>query len=188
VKDSPVDEYKVLVNNHDLFVSNKGNSCCEFKEWLKLYSYATTEYPLVDTLDLDTIVLKPMDELFDHMIRSSSYKQAPFVHAMWKDTEAKYNQRVDFAFTRDTYVSSNPIYHKQHIVPINGGFLVVRRDFSVFDKMVRIITEGGDFVHRTGWGGKVLPRYDSFGRYYGEGTVQGFYHTTIIILMIPTVH
>jgi alpha-N-acetylglucosamine transferase len=101
VKDSPVDEYKVLVNNHDLFVSNKGNGCCEFKEWLKLYSYTTTEYPLVVTLDLDTIVLKPMDELVDHMIRSSSYKQEPFVHAMWKATEAKQNQRVDFAFTRD---------------------------------------------------------------------------------------
>jgi hypothetical protein len=58
---------------------------------------------------------------------------------------------------------------------VNGGFFVVRPDISVFDRMVRIITEGGDFVHRTEWGGKVLPREDSFGLYYGEGTVKGFF-------------
>ena len=184
VKGSPVNENEVFFNNHDLYVSTKAFSCCGFNEWMKLYPYTMTEYPLVVVLDLDTIVLKPMDELFDHMILSSSntnnnnnnnnmHEKEPFIHAMWKDTEAKYTNRVDFAFTRD-YSMSNPMHTKRDKVGVQGGLFVVRPDPSVFDRMVRIITEGGDFVQHVGWGGKVLPKGEAFGHYYGEGTVQGF--------------
>ena len=35
---------------------------------MKLYSYLLFDYPVVVHLDLDTLVLRPMDDLFDFMV------------------------------------------------------------------------------------------------------------------------
>ena len=42
--------------------------CCGEKEYLKLYSYLQFDYPIVVQLDLDALILKPMDHLFDVML------------------------------------------------------------------------------------------------------------------------
>ena len=47
------------------------NGCCGEKEFIKLWSYTLVEHPFVVHLDLDTIVLKPMDELFDYALHGT---------------------------------------------------------------------------------------------------------------------
>ena len=41
------------------------NGCCGELEFIKLWAYTFVEHPFVVHMDLDTMVLKPMDELFD---------------------------------------------------------------------------------------------------------------------------
>ena len=70
------------------------------KEYLKLYSYLLLDYPVVVHLDLDTLVLKPMDDVFDIMT-DPFYSRTKFKHhSMWKEEEGR-NGLVDFVFTRD---------------------------------------------------------------------------------------
>jgi alpha-N-acetylglucosamine transferase len=46
--------------------------CCGEKEFLKLYSYTLTDYPIVVHLDLDSLVLQPFDDLFDSMLNGDN--------------------------------------------------------------------------------------------------------------------
>lgn len=74
--------------------------CCGEKEYLKLYSYLLFDYPVVVHLDLDTIVLKPMDDAFDLMI-DPNYNRSYFNSStMWTNMDT-YDGKVDFLFTRD---------------------------------------------------------------------------------------
>lgn len=85
------------IRNPDLILA-QGNSCCGEKEYLKLYSYLQLDYPVVVHLDLDTIVLKPMDDVFDLMLKPSFNRSK--LDVMWLKPE-EFPERVDFLFTRD---------------------------------------------------------------------------------------
>ena len=61
------------IKNPEL-IEAQGNGCCDEKEYLKLYSYLLSDYPVVVHLDLDTIVLRPMDDLFDIMTTKTTAK------------------------------------------------------------------------------------------------------------------
>lgn len=87
---------------------NKNNT--KIQEYLKLYSYLLLDYPVVVHLDLDTLVLKPMDDVFDIMIdplydrRSSNNNKFTKHHLMWKEEVDRINNGsglIDFVFTRD---------------------------------------------------------------------------------------
>lgn len=87
---------------------NKNNT--KIQEYLKLYSYLLLDYPVVVHLDLDTLVLKPMDDVFDIMIdplydrRSSNNNKFTNHHLMWKEEVDRINNGsglIDFVFTRD---------------------------------------------------------------------------------------
>lgn len=45
-----------------------GASCCGAKEYIKLYAYTLVQHPVAVVLDLDSLVLQPLDELFDALI------------------------------------------------------------------------------------------------------------------------
>ncbi len=69
--------YQVLIRNTPFETSDISTkflreniekaSCCGSKEFLKLYAYTLSE-PIAVILDLDSLVLRPMDELFDVML------------------------------------------------------------------------------------------------------------------------
>ena len=101
--------YKVLVRetpvnisrsqNKDL-IKAQGSGCCGDKEYLKLYSYVLDDYPVVVHLDMDYLVLKPMEDVFDIMT-DPSYHRPKFQHSsMWTDMQT-YDGSIDFLFTRD---------------------------------------------------------------------------------------
>lgn len=95
VKETPFNES--AISNPEL-AEAQGNSCCGAKEYLKLYSYLQHDYPVVVHLDLDTIVLKPMDTIFNLMLDDSFDRS--LVESMWLAPEQMPSQ-VDFIFTRD---------------------------------------------------------------------------------------
>ena len=149
------------------------NGCCGEKEFIKLWAYGLLQYPIIVHLDLDTVVLKPMDPLFDAMLSSSSSSSINVdtsesqqndnnIARMW--SEKPLPSDIQAYFTRD-YNMANPSNRKKKI-GIQGGFLVVKPNSSRLDELKEII-KTGDFRPGTGWGGL------GFGPFYGAMTFQG---------------
>jgi hypothetical protein len=163
VTDIPNDELKLA----------QENGCCGEKEYLKLYSYLLFDYPVVVHLDLDCIVLRPMDDVFS-VLSDPTYDASTFTteSTMWgKDAPHRIpkNKDINFLFTRD-YNMIEPGRKMVHQVGVQGGFLIVRPNQRDFDRMIEIILGGGDgFTIGDGWGGSTL----AYGGYYGAGTIQG---------------
>jgi hypothetical protein len=95
IRDTPFNETEI--SNIDL-IDAQGATCCGFKEFLKLYSYLETSYPVVVHLDMDCIVLKPFDDVFDLMLDPSF--DSTKIDAMWHGP-GDFPEQVDFLFTRD---------------------------------------------------------------------------------------
>jgi hypothetical protein len=76
------------------------NGCCGEKELVKLEAYTLTDHPAVVHLDLDVVVLKPMDALFDMMLADSKEDMdTSNVPLMWPDLPIP--EKVNAFFTRD---------------------------------------------------------------------------------------
>jgi hypothetical protein len=95
VRDTPFNES--AIQSADLIRAQE-NSCCGAKEYLKLYSYIQHEYPIVVHLDLDTLVIKPMDDIFSLMLDKTFDRSR--IDSMWLKPE-EFPEQVDFLFTRD---------------------------------------------------------------------------------------
>ena len=152
------------------------SGCCGETEYLKLYSYVQFNYPIVIHLDLDSLILKPMDDLFDVMLaeksNDSNVKEGNLDGgedietirkriAVMHDDPLPQSGSIDAYFTRD-YNMVNP--GKKH-VGVQGGFLIVRPNQAAFDEYIRIVLSG-NFRSGGGWGGK-------YGGYFGAQQIQG---------------
>lgn len=138
------------------------NGCCGEKEYIKLHAYTILEHSVVVHLDLDTIVLKPLDQLFDAMLNEdNSVKEKPssLLPIMF---DKPLPPRVDAFFTRDY----NMVKASKKHVGVQGGFLVLRPSMETYHNYEEIIREG-NFVEGKGWGGL------GFGPFYGSLTFQG---------------
>ena len=133
-------------------------SCCGEKELIKLEAYTLTDHPIVVHLDLDTLVLQPLDDLYDVMLGKST-SDASKIAVMWPDQTIP--EQVNAVFTRDYNMVGPGTEYK----PVQGGFLVLRPSMDTYKAFVDIVREG-DFRSNHGWGGKVGP-------FYGSMTFQG---------------
>lgn len=158
--------YKLLKRDTPVAVSDiqgeflrskiESNGCCGEKELIKLEAYTLIDYPVVVHLDLDVLIVRPLDEIFDLMLNrpvdiSSS--------VMWKDREIP--KTVNAAYT----VDYNMVHPETKYKPVQGGFLVLRPSMETYRKYQNIV-KMGDFRQGSGWGGKVGP-------FYGSMTFQG---------------
>jgi hypothetical protein len=112
-------------------------------------------------LDLDVLVLQPIDSLFDAIIKgkSADYDPSQFIKVQWPDKP--FPDKVDAFLTRD--YNMHPPGGKYPLV--QGGFLVIRPDMKIYQEFVEIVKKG-DYRQNGGWGGLV-------GRGYGGMTIQG---------------
>jgi len=141
--------------------------CCGEKEYLKLYSYQMTEYPVVVHFDMDCLLLRPLDDLFDAIIEGPHSASAKSLPVMFDDP---LPEKIDAFFTRDY----NMIKPGKKYPGFQGGFLVVRPSQEVFQEYREVILEG-DFIGGAGWNG-------TFGGYWGAQQIQGlcsFYYDGI---------
>ena len=139
------------------------NGCCGDKEFVKLYAYTLIQHPVVVHLDLDTLVLKPMDKLYNVIINgppkdgSNGGIDVAFDDPLISTTAASTNDnKIDAFFTRDYNMAHNGMKH----VGVQGGFLVLRPSIDAYNEFVSIIRKG-DFQESRGWGGL------GFGPFYG---------------------
>ena len=77
------------------------NGCCGEKELVKLEAYTLTQHPVIVHLDLDTLVLKPLDDLFDWMLAGDQARSFDYsgVTRQWPDKEIP--KKVNAFLTRD---------------------------------------------------------------------------------------
>ena len=143
------------------------NGCCGDKEFVKLHAYTLMEHPVVVHLDLDTLVLKPMDALYDVMmdgVMSSSTKKnnksnGGGIDVAFNDPMPQ-QQPINAFFTRDYNMAHPGMKH----AGVQGGFLVLRPSMEVYEEFREIIRKG-DFRQNGGWGGM------GFGPFYGVSFV-----------------
>jgi alpha-N-acetylglucosamine transferase len=99
--------------------------CCGSKEFLKLYVYSLTDYPLALHLDTDTLVVQPMDELFDSLLkagdedRSLPQDHVAFIqHHLPKSSSNSSlllpSTSTNFLFTRDYHQQSKASKNPKH--------------------------------------------------------------------------
>lgn len=143
------------------------SGCCGEKEYLKLYAYALSDYPIVVHLDLDSLLLKPLDDLFHAMLDDGGTASTDTTKArsrvqVMHDNPLPTENPIDAYFTRD-YNMINP-GHKH--VGVQGGFLIVKPNMDAFREYVAIVLEGR-FFQGSGWEGK------GYGGYFGAQQIQG---------------
>jgi hypothetical protein len=142
------------------------NGCCGEKELIKLQAWALTDYPIVVLLDLDTLVLQPMDRLFDFILDSSKLPRA-------NDLLRPNNtipETINVLYTTD-YAMVSP---GRKVKPTQGGFVVLRPSQEIFQEFSDIVRTG-DFRDNGGWLGKS-------GKFWGAMTFQGLMPTYFQIL------
>jgi len=150
------------------FMHNDG--CCGYTEMLKLHVYGMVEHELAVHLDFDSLLLRPMDDLFDAMLgkrgedENENGSKLPLA-TLPRTREVDRTRPIDAAFTRDYNSVNRP--GPDAPVGYQGGFLAVRPDARVLERY-REVLRTGDFLlgPRDGWGGKV-------GGFYGDVTFQG---------------
>lgn len=165
------------IRNPDYARMIKGSGCCGEKEFLKLYGYNMTEYPIVVQLDLDMLLLRPLDDLIDAMLspidmryQETALVPAPVtsighVHPQTQSngtntvstlspTTTRTRPPIHAFFVRDynanlKYKQKNKVRPPQKL-QIQGGFLVLRPDPSVLAEFIELI-KTGDFQPLRGW-------------------------------------
>lgn len=144
----------------------EGSGCCGERELIKLEIFNLTQYPLVVLTDLDVILLKPLDDAFDLMLTRKIPSSDD--HFMYSGIEIP--ERIDLLWTAD-YTIVSP---RHPFKPVQGGFVIVRPNETVYQDFVEIVREG-DFREDTGWGGMSE-------NFYGSLTFQGimpYYFTNL---------
>ncbi len=183
----PLDE----IQNDNLREKLPQNGCCGEKEFIKLWAYTLIRHPFVVHLDLDTIVLRPMDEIFDfglfgtpltkkvaqndiHMNISANggieSEEAKKDVIMWNKEEQNSItnwSKINAFFTRDYNMRKAGL----RPVGVQGGFLIIRPSQRIFEEFQSIIREG-NFHSTKGWGGL---GYQFYGAMTFQGIIPYFY-------------
>ena len=136
--------------------------CCQEKELLKLYAYTLSE-PIAVHLDVDFLILKPLDKLFDVIIggvQSSFLESGEIEFGGVNEQNVTIPSRVDAFFTRDYNLSN-----RGKKAGMQGGFFIIRPSTEVFAEYKSIILEG-DHRRGSGWAGQ------GHGGYYGAQQIQ----------------
>lgn len=138
LRDTPVQLSEIQSQAYVQRLTNPNAGCCAEKEFLKLYAYTMHDYPLAVHLDMDFILLQPMDEILD-VFFLPDHATKEIAHAMWP-AQRQWSDRIESMFTRD-YPMAHP-GREPVKVGMQGGFWIVRPNQTAFDEMVAIIKQG----------------------------------------------
>jgi hypothetical protein len=169
VRDSPVNLEEM--KSKELRKQAPKAWCCGHAEFIKLYAYTMEDHPIVVHMDVDFLITKPMDDLFDAMLLGDTPEG---LMARARIPREVYSTLVDVnywpgdieaAFTRDwgqVMPGRLPGYQ--------AGFIALKPSRQVFDQILDVIrtadyVEG--FDRTNGWGGK------GYGGFVGAAAMQG---------------
>jgi hypothetical protein len=110
------------------------NGCCGERELIKLEAFTLTQHSIVVMVDLDVLVLKPLDGLFDFIL--DSRKRPRDDDLLFP--EKPIPERIDLLYTTDYAMVSPGRKYK----PTQGGFVILRPNMTIYKDFVDIVTEG----------------------------------------------
>ncbi|KAL7580079.1 hypothetical protein ACA910_005064 [Epithemia clementina (nom. ined.)] len=163
ILETPVNASLIKKEVYRKRVQEENAGCCKEKEFLKLYSLTLEHHAIVVHLDLDTLLLKPLDPLFDAMMLPDNETKQLGSYAMWSGDNV-VSRRIESFFTRD-YPMGQPHWPTKHF-GVQGGFWIVRPNRKLYDELRYLILEGN---FSSGW-------YDGTTKYpgfYGAAMIQG---------------
>lgn len=146
----------------------ESENCCGSAEFIKLYAYTLTAYPLTVHWDMDVAIFQPLDDLYDSMLFPKDSQQGQIAR---RNLEVQHPHRplpdrIDAFFTRDI-TSAQPWEERQGV---QGGFLVSRPSLQDFNDYMKFIREGnyvGGRGNGKGWYGL------GYGGFQGAMAYQG---------------
>ncbi|GKY99674.1 hypothetical protein MPSEU_000921400 [Mayamaea pseudoterrestris] len=159
--------------------------CCGHNEFVKLHAYNITDHPLVVHLDVDFLMTKPMDDLFDLMLHNVRHDYAndtilenmrrnvPRETNSWVNPPNHWPENIQAAFTRDW-----PQMRPGRRPGFQAGFIVLKPNETMFHDIVHTILNTPyveDFSRQNGWGAA------GYGMYVGAAAMQGllaYYYDT----------
>mmetsp|Transcript_41809 Transcript_41809/g.61385 ORF Transcript_41809/g.61385 Transcript_41809/m.61385 type:complete len:776 (-) Transcript_41809:270-2597(-) len=156
--------YEVLIRNNpvqekdiaDGFFKNNANKLGFLKEYVKLYAYTLTDYKIVVHMDFNTMVLKPLDELYDAMLESWFNVKEPISDSLQRHIQYHKNTAnetlpttIKAFFTRDYTIDDPKKKHKG----MQRGLLVFHPSKFAFKELVDVV-KSGKFYRQTGWENK----------------------------------
>ena len=152
-RDTPVEIAEI--RNEQLQEHIQTWGCCGEKELIKFEAFTLTQYPIVVLLDADTLVLQPLDRLFDFLLDSTKvpnpddlmFIDKPAMSGM--NTNVTIPEKIDLLYTTD-YPIVEP---DRFLKPTQGGFVVLRPNITIYNDIIEIVREG-DYRFWSGWGGR----------------------------------
>ena len=184
---NPVEKSKIRSEPLQQFMGKeKGQT---MKDYIQLQAHVVVKEDVMVVLELDTLVLKPLDPLFDAILNTSNTARQqihlePSTTATAEATTAlpptTSHSRIDAFFVRD-YPHTG--YNRTPVVMV-PGFWVARRDPTIVKQALDVIykpniyKQGNDPT--SGWGEKGYTMY-----YSGGMTFAGFY-TYFMDHIMPT--
>ena len=110
--------------------------CCGEKEFLKLYAYTLTEHPAVVHLDLDSLVVQPLDDLFDAMLgEGDGGASVPVMFGK------PLPEKIEAFFTRDynmvvnLFASMLDLSSKYSCMVLSHNFLLLNERRPAFERI-----------------------------------------------------
>jgi len=171
------------ISDDHAFVKTKiqNQGCCGEREFLKLYTLGLVQHKIAVHLDLDSVLFKPMDHLYDAMLHPDDNDARHQVYEDQQPQEATGENKPNLPleilsyFTRDYNMAIANIQPSR--VLMQGGFWIVRPNQTTLEDIVSLITNHADLYDKDcGWGGCAL----SSARLYGGAGFQGvisYYYT-----------
>lgn len=152
IKDYPILPQDIQEHNETNSFLKKNiakDGCCGHGELLKLHAYSMVNHSIAKHLDLDTLVLSPLDELFDCMYYSPFSSEgktarqllihAKLVAPTYRPSIPIEKMTFDAFYTKD--YNMIPLGASSR-VGIQGGFFIVRPNETVKDTLVAMIQAG----------------------------------------------
>ena len=170
------------------------DGCCGEKELIKLHVYSMTDYKVAIHLDLDTLVVQPLDPVIDAMVFPPSH-----------ETGRKARQRLFAPTTQDsnherlatpTYNASvlleeldirayytkdyNMLPRNKEKIGLQGGVIMVKPNATTRDELIAMVRSGQYFPGRDEGSGWFKSGYGL--HIWGALTIQGllaYYYTEV---------
>lgn len=158
--------------NHDFYhFAVEKNGCCGAAEFLKLWSYTLMEHPAVVHLDLDVLVLKPLDDMLDVLLLPPGERREQYrrLHVT-RGKEEFENATMEAFITRDySQVVQQKRFKPYKLIPVQGGFFVVKPNMTVFRELCDTVQNLEHTYSKWGaWGNMMYPGFWGMPQIQGE--------------------
>lgn len=170
-KSVPINMSAVAIAHPKYIKDMNLNGCCGASEFLKLWSYTLTEHKAVIHVDLDVLILKPLDDMLDVLLLPPDQRQEQYdrLHVL-RDKALFSNSTMQALITRDySQVPHQKTFKQFRLIPVQGGFFVVKPSMTAFRELCDIVqsVQPRTYTGMGAWDNKM------FSAFWGMPQIQG---------------